>query len=133
MTYHLTLEDITELGIAVLAANGQEFRVADAGLLQSALARPQATVFGQDAYATLAAKAAALMESLARNHCLVDGNKRLAWAATKLFLLLNDVHLRAESVDEAERYVVAVSEGKINRPLSEATIQRWSTPLEPAT
>lgn len=59
----------------MLAAEDQEFLVADAGLLQSALARPQATVFGQDAYRSLAAKAAALMESLARNHCLVDGNK----------------------------------------------------------
>ncbi len=61
MTYYLTLEDVTELGIAVLAAEGQEFLVADAGLLQSALARPQASAFGADAYTSLEAKAAALI------------------------------------------------------------------------
>jgi death-on-curing protein len=82
VTYYLTLEDITALGIAVLAVEDQDLQIADVGLLQSALARPQATVFGEDAYPSLAGKAAALMESLARNRCLVDGNKRIAWAAT---------------------------------------------------
>ena len=56
------------------------------GLLESALARPQASVFGQDAYPELEHKAAALLHSLARNHALVDGNKRLALAATLAFL-----------------------------------------------
>jgi death-on-curing protein len=133
VTYYLTLEDITELGLAVLAAEGEEFLVADPGLLQSALARPQATVFGQDAYGSLTAKAAALMESLARNHCLVDGNKRIAWAATKLFLLFNDVYLRAVDVNDAEQYVVGVAEGTIGLQLSEATIQMWSTQVSPSS
>ena len=131
MTYYLTLEDITELGVAVLAVEDQEVLVADVGLLQSALARPQATAFGEDAYPTLAAKAAALMESLARNHCLVDGNKRIAWAATKLFLLFNDIHLRAVDVDDAEQYVLAVAEGKISRQLSEAKIEMGSAEADP--
>jgi death-on-curing protein len=129
VTYYLTLEDITELGIAVLAAENQEFLVADAGLLQSALARPQATVFGQDAYPSLAGKAAALMESLARNHCLVDGNKRVAWAAAKLFLLFNDLYLQVVDVDDAEQYILAVAEGKINIQSSEATIRTWSVEI----
>jgi death-on-curing protein len=133
VTYYLTLEDITELGIAVLAAEEQEFMVADAGLLQSALARPQATAFGQDAYPSLVGKAAALMESLARNHCLVDGNKRIAWAATKLFLLFNDVYLRVADLDDAEQYVIGVAEGKVSLQSSEALIQAWTTDVDPLT
>jgi death on curing protein len=128
VTYFLTLEDITELGIAVLAAEGHQFLVADAGLLQSALARPRATAFGQQAYPSLMGKAAALMESLARNHCLVDGNKRIAWSATKLFLLFNDVDLQAVDVDEVEQYVLAVAQGKVSLPAAKATLQRWSSP-----
>jgi death on curing protein len=63
--------------------------VRDLGLLDSALARPRSTAFGQDAYPTLALKAAALLHSLVRNHALVDGNKRLGWLATVVFLDLN--------------------------------------------
>jgi len=100
--------------------------VADPGLLQAALARPQATVFGADAYPTTLRKAAALMESLARNRCLVDGNKRTAWAATKLFLLFNDIHLHADDIDAAEHYVLNVAQGKLTLAESEAVLQRWS-------
>lgn len=63
--------------------------VRDYGLLDSALARPQSSVFGQDAYPDVWEKAAALMESLARNHALVDGNKRIAWYAAWVFLHMN--------------------------------------------
>lgn len=65
------------------------FHVRDAGLLSSALARPSTTVFGADAYATIELKAAALLESLIRNHALVDGNKRTAWTLMVVFLGLN--------------------------------------------
>ena len=71
------------------------------------------------------------MESLARNHCLVDGNKRMAWAATKLFLLFNDVYLRVVDVDDAELFVVAVAEGKITTQSSAVTIQTWSADVDP--
>ena len=66
-----------------------EVLVRDMGLLESALARPQTTVFGEEAYAGLNAKAAALCHSIANNHALVDGNKRLALAALMAFLGLN--------------------------------------------
>lgn len=91
MTYFLTLEDVTELGIAMMAGEGEDFLIADPGLLDSALARPRASAFGEPAYPTLSAQAAALMHSLARNHALVDGKKRMAWAATKLFLRFNGI------------------------------------------
>ena len=63
--------------------------VRDVGLLSSAAARPQATAFGEEAYRTVPLKAAALLHSLAGNHTLVDGNKRLSWLATVVFLDLN--------------------------------------------
>jgi death-on-curing protein len=63
--------------------------VRDIGLLDSAAARARSSAFGEDAYATLELKAAALLHSIARNHALVDGNKRLAWLATAVFLDLN--------------------------------------------
>jgi death on curing protein len=63
--------------------------VRDLGLLDAGVARPRSSAFGEDAYPTLALKAAALLHSLARDHALVDGNKRLAWLATVVFLDLN--------------------------------------------
>ena len=72
---------------------GSEVPVRDPGLLQSVLARPQATAFGADAYATLEEKAAALLHSLARNHALMDGNKRLAWSCLTMFCALNGHNL----------------------------------------
>jgi death-on-curing protein len=85
--------------------------IRDQGLLQSAIERPRTTVFGEDAYKTFPEKAAALMHSLARNHALVDGNKRISWAATRAFCLLNGYDIKM-SVDDAEELVVGVAAGK---------------------
>lgn len=81
---HLDLEDL--LGLVRLLRTGP---VRDVGLLDAAAARPRASAFGEDAYPTLALRAAALLHSLAGNHALVDGNKRIAWLATTVFLDLN--------------------------------------------
>jgi death on curing protein len=89
---------------------GTEPAVRDYGLLESALARPEASAFGQDAYPDLAHKAAALLHSLARNHALVDGNKRLALAATLAFLGINGRRLTMTN-DEAYDFVIAVATG----------------------
>lgn len=105
----LTLEDLLEIAEGVLG----EFSVRDIGLLSSAAARPQATAFGEDAYPFMALKAAALMHSLARNHALIDGNKRLAWAATRIFLLLNSMDLVID-LDGAEALVVSVATGDLD-------------------
>ncbi|MBF6332676.1 Fic family protein [Nocardia transvalensis] len=100
--------------------------VRDYGLLDSALARPQASVFGQDAYPDVWQKAAALMESIARNHGLVDGNKRLAWYATWVFLHLNGHRLDAAfDVDEAERFVFDVWEGSLDVPAIAQRLMRF--------
>jgi len=81
---YLDLEDLLSL-VRDLAAGP----VRDLGLLDSVAARPRSSAFGEDAYPTIPPKAAALMHSIARNHSLVDGNKRLALLATVVFLDLN--------------------------------------------
>lgn len=86
MTIYLS---VRQAMIIAQAAIGPQVQVADPGLLASALTRPSMSVFGADAYSSLERKAAALLESLARNHVLVDGNKRLAWTATMVFLRTN--------------------------------------------
>lgn len=110
MTEFLDLEDL--LVIAAIATGGPVL-VRDHGLLASALARPQTTVFGEDAYLGLLDKAAALLHSLAGNHALVDGNKRLAWLATYTFLRLNGVDLRTDDAQVVE-LVVAVADGTLD-------------------
>ena len=104
------------LGELLLVANRAiegDVVVRDHGLLESALARPRATVFGADAYPTLDEQAAALLHSLARNHALIDGNKRLALAGTIAFLGLNGQRLTCTN-DEAYDLVMAVATGDLD-------------------
>ena len=104
----LDLEDL--LGL-VRALNAGPVR--DVGLLDSATGRPRSTAFGEDAYPTFALKAAALLHSLARNHALVDGNKRVAWLATVVFLDLNSYEPDL-SDDEAFELVMEIAEGAVD-------------------
>jgi death on curing protein len=110
VTRHLTVEQA--LRIARLAVGGP-IDVRDVGLLDAAVHRPRATVLGQDAYPDLYTKAAALLHSLARNHPVVDGNKRLAWLATYVFLAKNDGILEPDD-DAAYDLVVGVAAGEID-------------------
>jgi death-on-curing protein len=110
VTHYLTTEQA--LRIARFAVGGR-VEVRDIGLLDAAVHRPRASVLGQDAYPDLYAKAAALLHSLARNHPLVDGNKRLAWLATYVFLAKNGVELDPAD-DPAYDLVVAVASGELD-------------------
>jgi death-on-curing protein len=110
VTRHLTVEQA--LRIARLAVGGP-IEVRDVGLLDAAVHRPRATVLGQDAYPDLLTKAGALLHSLARNHPLVDGNMRLAWLATYVFVAKNGVTLDPDD-DAAYDLVVAVAAGEID-------------------
>jgi death-on-curing protein len=106
---YLDLEDL--LHITERAVGKVEIR--DMGLLESGAARPRSTAFGEDAYPTVLEKAAALLHSLARNHALVDGNKRLALAGTIAFLGLNGLRLTLSN-DEAYDLVIAVASGQLD-------------------
>jgi death-on-curing protein len=107
---YLTVEDLVVLAEIVLQ---QPPVIRDPGLLAAATARPSAVVFGQTAYPTLFGKAAALLFSICQNHALLDGNKRLAWAAAVTFLSLNGVPIPDIDVDAAEEFMLAVAKGEL--------------------
>ncbi len=106
---YLDVEDLLHIAGRTIG----ELDVRDLGLLEAAAARPQASAFGEDAYPTTVDKAAALVHSIARNHALVDGNKRLALAAGIAFLGINGLRLTISN-DEAYELIVAVATGKID-------------------
>ncbi|MDA0249558.1 MAG: type II toxin-antitoxin system death-on-curing family toxin [Actinomycetota bacterium] len=111
MIDYLTLDDVLAAAEAHL---GHPAEVGDYGLLESAVARPQATVFGEDAYPTIHEKAAALLQSLAANHPLLDGNERTAFVATALFYGLNGHHVPGSAEDELFDLVIAVATGGLD-------------------
>ena len=119
---YLDVEDLLHVAERVLGS----VEIRDIGLLESAAARPQATAFGEDAYTTLHEKVAALVHSIARNHALVDGNKRLALAATIAFYGVNGYRLTLSN-DEAYDLIVAVAAGELDDVASIAA------PLAPST
>jgi death-on-curing protein len=120
---YLTVPELLHVAERAL---GFEPKVRDLGLLESAAARPAASVFGQDAYPGLDEKAAALLHSLARNHALVDGNKRLALAGTIAFYGLNGRRLTLTN-DEAYELVIAVADGRLD------AVNEIAARLSPAT
>lgn len=119
MTVHLTIEDLL-----VLASDLGVGPVRDIGLLDAAAHRPRSSAFGRDAYPTLDEQAAVVLESVVRNHALVDGNKRLGWLALVVFHGLNDVMLDAPD-DVAYDLVIAVAEGRISYSESAAQLATW--------
>jgi death-on-curing protein len=103
---YLDVDDLVGLAVALF---GEPPPLRDLGLLGSAAARPRATAFGEDAYPDLWTKAAALLHSVARNHALVDGNKRLGWLACAVFLDVNGVDPTAASNDDVFDLVIHVA------------------------
>ncbi|MEU4270462.1 type II toxin-antitoxin system death-on-curing family toxin [Streptomyces sp. NPDC026092] len=108
---YLTAEEVLEL--AELACAGQAIAVRDLGLLKSAVHRPQSQMYGIEAYTDLFEKAASLLQSLAVNHPLVDGNKRMAWMSTVVFLDLNGRDMVDVDQDEAYKLVIEVASGAL--------------------
>lgn len=106
---YLDLDDLLHIAGRTLG----EVAVRDVGLLESALARPAASAFGEDAYPSVQAKAAALLHSIARNHALIDGNKRLALAAVIAFYGLNGKRLTLSN-DETYELVMSVAAGDLD-------------------
>lgn len=110
MINYLEVDDLVEIASIVLGGTPQ---VRDFGLLSSAVVRPATVAFGQEAYPDLWTKAAALLHSVRMNHALIDGNKRLAWAAARVFLALNEVPIQDVDVDQAEALVMSVASGTL--------------------
>jgi death-on-curing protein len=108
---YLTVQEVLDL--AELACGGQEVAVRDLGLLSSAVHRPQSQMFGVEAYTDLFEKAASLHQSLAVNRPLVDGNKRMAWMSTVVFLDFNGAEMVGVDQDEAYKLVVEVASGSL--------------------
>jgi death-on-curing protein len=105
---YLDLDDLVDLAERLL---GPAPPIRDVGLLGSAVARPQTTAFGADAYPDLWAKAAALLLSIVKNHALVDGNKRLGWLATAVFLDINGIDISVAGNDDVYELVMNVAAG----------------------
>lgn len=121
---YLDLDDL--LGLVRRLGAGP---VRDIGLLDAAVARPQSSAFGADAYPTLELKAAALLHSIVRNHALVDGNKRLAWLAAVVFLDLNARPVEFGD-DHAFRLVMEAAQGHLD---VEDIASRLRTGTDPST
>ena len=103
---YLELEDVVALA-AILFGDPPPIR--DIGLLGSAVARPRTSAFGQDAYPDIMTKAAALLQSTVNNHALIDGNKRLGWLSTAVFLEINGVKALRISNDDVYDFVIWVA------------------------
>ena len=126
MTQYLTAEQILFLHSRLIAETGGGHGIRDLGMLLSALGRPQATFDEKELYPDLFSKAAALMDSLVRNHPFVDGNKRTAITAAALFLRFNGYQLVVENT-EMVRFTLACAQSQ--RSLDEITnwFRQYST------
>lgn len=105
----LDLDDVLDLAQRLL---GDPLPVRDMGLLGSAVARPQTVVAGHYAYPTIIEKAAALLQSIVNNHALIDGNKRLGWLATAVFLEINDMSVAHITNDDVYELVMEVASSR---------------------
>lgn len=117
MTYYLELED----ALQQIAAVG--FYVKDLGLLDSALARPKTTLFGEDAYPTLELKAAAMVHSIINNHAMVDGNKRTSWFMLSSFLYINGYFIEM-TADEGMEFTLGIATDKLSLAEAAAMIRK---------
>ena len=117
MSSYLEIED------ALQVIDRYGFYIRDIGLLASALARPATTVMGAEAYPQLAMKAAALLESVARFHPLIDGNRRTAWTLMVLLLWING-YRHDFNTDEGFELVVGVAAGDIDLRRSAILIEK---------
>jgi len=127
VTEHLDLEDLL---IAAEMSLGEPAQVRDIGILEAAVARTRASVYGADAYPDLDAKAAALLHSIVTGHALIDGNKRLGWVSVRLFYRLNGRDLRVP-IDDAEALVVAIADGSLRDvPEIADRLRPWARDLD---
>ena len=126
----LDTDDLIELARRLL---GDPPPVRDVGLLTAAAARPQASAFGSDAYPDIWTKAAALLQSVLNNHALIDGNKRLGWLATAVFLELNGASVTAAHNDDVYELVMRVAAEEVSVEEIADLLRELSQPLRPSS
>ncbi|GAA2312192.1 Fic family protein [Streptomyces kunmingensis] len=121
---YVQLDEILAIAAKV---NGTAHSVRDLGLLASAVERPRIHVFGTEMYVTLHEKAAALLHAVARNHALIDGNKPMAWLATRFFLRINGLPAGhpVPPADEAGPFVERVAQDHLDVATITKTLQEW--------
>ncbi|MCK4463020.1 MAG: type II toxin-antitoxin system death-on-curing family toxin [Candidatus Omnitrophica bacterium] len=117
---YLSLEQVLTAHTALIKRYGGSQGIRDRGLLESAVFRPQASAFGQEAYPDLFEKCAVLGYSIIQNHPFVDGNKRTGFAAMHLMLLINSYDLTSSSEEE-----VAMAEDIACRKIHEPEVAIW--------
>lgn len=110
----LTVENVLRLHSLSVARYGGSDGVRDFGLLDSAVAMPQATFSGELLHPDVPAMAAAYLFHISKAHALVDGNKRTAWAAALAFTQLNGHQIDATNEDVIE-IGLAVAEGSLSK------------------
>lgn len=121
MIRYLALDDL----LTIVERYGLQ-AVRDVGLLDSAAHRPQTSLFGEDAYPSIEEKAAVLLESIVRNHPLIDDNLRLGWIAAVMLIEQNGFRVDAPH-DEAYDLVIGVAEGRLDYPVVAAALAAWTT------
>lgn len=109
---YLTVAQVLFVHTRLIVETGGASGLRDLGLLESAVARPQATFGGEDLYPDVYTKAAALMSSLINNHPFVDGNKRVGITAASLFLIRNGFRLSTTN-EELEQFTLQVAQGAV--------------------
>jgi death-on-curing protein len=117
-----------ELGDALYVTKALGLSVTDAGLLGSAMLRPSISLFGVDIYPTIEDKAAALVHSIAKNHALVDGNKRTTWTLMVAFLFQNGYKhnfTEAEGMD----FVLGIATDELSSEQAAEMIRQHLVPL----
>ncbi|MFI2856253.1 type II toxin-antitoxin system death-on-curing family toxin [Paenibacillus sp. JSM ZJ436] len=123
-TRYLSVQEVIAINVAMIQrySIGEHIGVKEPGLLESAVHRPQSSVFGEDAYPTIFEKAAALFESLGQNHPFHNANKRTAFTALVVFLRYDGLHFKMDT-KKAEDFTVDMVNHLIDRPQTAAIIE----------
>jgi len=124
---YLTVEQVLFLHSRVVEETGGSHGVRDIGLLESAPSRPQAIIEGEELYPDIFSKAAALMDSLIRNHCFIDGDKRTGVTAAAVFLRRNGWFVKASN-RELESFTLQVTRSHLSIPSVAQWLREHCTP-----
>ncbi len=125
VTRYLSVEEVLHLHRIEV---GDDVGLRDRHLLEGAVERPQQSAFGTDAYPSLATKAAALLESLVKNHPFIDGNKRIGVLASFVFVELNGFEIEATN-DEVVDTVLALIIREIDFEALITRVESWLRPM----